>query len=54
MISISVFALICWVIVGIFNLVNYINDSECRWFDYWLLYGVFIFNLVNDIIVKFV
>ena len=47
MISISVFAIICWAIVGILNVVNYVNNRECRWIDYWILYGVFIINLIN-------
>lgn len=54
MISISVFALICWIIVGILNTINYVNNRKCRWIDYWILYGVLILNLINNIIVKFV
>lgn len=54
MISISVFVLICWVIVGILNIVNYVNNRKCQWIDYWILYGVLILNLINNIIVKFV
>ena len=54
MISISIVAIICWAIVGILNIVNYVNDRECRWIYYWILYGVFILNLINDVIVKFV
>ena len=54
MISIYIVAIICWAIVGILNIVNYVSNRECRWIDYWILYGVFILNLINDVIVKFV
>ena len=54
MISIYIVAIICWAIVGIFNIVNYVNDRKCRWVDYWILYGVFITDLINNVIVKFV
>ena len=54
MISISVFALICWIIVGILNTVNYVNNRECRWIDYWLVYGVLIVNLIDEIFEKLV
>ena len=54
MISISIVAIICWAIVGILNILNCIHNNKCNWIDYWLLYGVFILNLINDIIVKFV
>ena len=52
MISISVFALICWIIVGGLGLINCITKRECRWIDYWLVYGVLIVNLIDDIIEK--
>ena len=54
MISISIVAIICWAIVGIFNVVNYVNNRKCRWIDYWILYVVFITTLINDVIVKFI
>ena len=54
MISIYIVAIICWAIVGILNIVNYVNNRECRWIDYWILYGVFIINLINNTIEKLV
>ena len=50
MISISVVALICWLVVGGLGLINCITKRECRWIDYWLVYGVLIVNLIDNII----
>ena len=54
MISISIVAIICWAIVGILNIVNYVNNRECRWIDYWLVYGVLIVSLVDKVVEKLV
>ena len=54
MISISIAALICWLIVGILNIINCVNNRKCSWLDYWLLYGVFIINFIDDILEKLI
>ena len=48
MISILVVALIMWIIVGLIGLVNCLGN-KCCWITYWLLYGVLIVLLVNQI-----
>ena len=52
--TISIMVLVCWLTVGILNIVNYVNNRECRWIDYWILYGVFIINLINNTIEKLI
>ena len=54
MISISVVALICWLVVGGLNLARCITKRECGWLDYWLVYGVLIVNLIDEIFEKLV
>ena len=54
MISISVVALVLWAIVGILGFVNCISGRTCKWIDYWLVYGVLIVSLVNEIFEKLV
>ena len=54
MISNSMVALVLWVIVGILSLVNYISGRTCKWIDYWLVYGVLIVNLIDEIFEKLV
>ena len=54
MISISIAALICWLIVGILNIINCVNNRKCSWLDYWLLYVVLIINLIDEIFKKLV
>ena len=54
MILISITCLICWSIVGILNILNCIHNNQCNWIDYWLLYGVFILNLFDNIVEKLV
>ena len=50
--TISIMVLVCWLIVGGLGLINCITKRECRWIDYWLVYGVLIVNLIDDIIEK--
>lgn len=52
--TISIMALVCWLIVGILNLASCIIKHECRWLDYWLLYGVLIINLIDEVFEKLV
>ena len=52
MISISVVVSVLWLIVGGLGLINCITKRECRWIDYWLVYGVLIVNLIDNIIEK--
>ena len=52
MISISVVSIIIWVIVGLINLISCINHFECTWGNYWLVYGVLIVALINQIVEK--
>ena len=54
MISISIAALVIWLIVGGLNLVRCITKRECSWLDYWLLYVVLIINLIDEIFKKLV
>ena len=48
--TISIMVLVCWLIVGGLGLINCITKRECRWIDYWLVYGVLIVNLIDNII----
>ena len=50
--TISIMVLVCWLIVGGLGLINCITKRECRWIDYWLVYGVLIVNLIDNIIEK--
>ena len=54
MISISIVVLLLWLIVGGLNLARCIIKRECSWLDYWLVYGVLIVNLIDDIVEKLV
>lgn len=54
MISIYIVAIICWAIVGILNIINYVNNRKCSWLDYWLVYGVLIITLIDEIFEKLV
>ena len=52
--TISIMVLVCWLIVGILNLASCITGHECKWLDYWLVYGVLIINLIDEIFEKLV
>ena len=52
--TISIMVLVCWLIVGVINLASCITKHECRWLDYWLVYGVLIINLINEVFEKLV
>ena len=52
MILISIVVLICWIIISILDAVNCTNNRKCIWLDYWLLYGVLIINLIDNIVEK--
>ena len=52
--TISIMVLVCWLIVGGLGLINCITKRECRWIDYWLVYGVLIVNLIDEIFEKLV
>lgn len=52
MISVLVVALIMWIIAGLLGLINCLKGNECRWIDYWIVYGVLIAILVNQIVEK--
>ena len=54
MILISIVVLVIWLIVGGINLARCIVKSECSWLDYWLVYGVLIINLIDEIFEKLV
>ena len=54
MISISVAALVIWIIVGLLNLINCINHRKCLWSNYWLAYSVLIIALINQLVEKLV
>ena len=54
MISISVVVFVLWLIVGGLGLINCITKRECRWIDYWLVYGVLIVSLVDKVVEKLV
>lgn len=54
MIPISIAALVIWLIVGGLNLARRITKRECSWLDYWLVYGVLIINLIDEIFEKLV
>ena len=40
--------------VGGLNLARCITKRECSWLDYWLVYGVLIINLIDEIFEKLV
>ena len=50
MISISIAVLVLWLIVGGLNLARCITKRECN----WLVYGVLIVNLIDEIFEKLV
>lgn len=50
---ISIVVLVMWIIVGLLGLVNCIKGNECRWINYWFVYGVLIAILINQIVEKF-
>lgn len=52
--TISIMVLVCWLVVGGLGLINCITKRECRWIDYWLVYGVLIVNLIDEIFEKLV
>ena len=52
--TISIMVLVCWLIVGGLGLINCITKRECRWIDYWLVYGVLIVNLIDEVFEKLV
>ena len=52
--TISIMVLVCWLTVGVLNLASYITKHECRWLDYWLVYGVLIINLIDEVFEKLV
>lgn len=52
--TISIMALICWLIVGILNIVSCARNYKCSWLDYWLVYGVLIINLIDEVFEKLV
>ena len=54
MISISIAVLVLWLIVGGLNLARCITKRKCSWLDYWLVYGVLIINLIDEIFEKLV
>ena len=52
--TISIMVLVCWLTVGVINLASCITEHECKWLDYWLVYGVLIINLIDEIFEKLV
>ena len=52
--TISIMVLVCWITVGILNVVNCVRNHKCHWLDYWLVYGVLIINLIGKVVEKLV
>ena len=52
--TISIMALICWLIVGILNIVDCARNHKCSWLDYTLVHGVLIISLIDEIFEKLV
>ena len=52
--TISIMALICWLIVGVLNIVDCTSHRKCSWLNYWLLYGVLIINLIDEVFEKLI
>ena len=52
--TISIMVLVCWITVGILNIVNCARSHKCSWLDYWLVYVVLIVNLIDEIFEKLV
>ena len=46
--------LVLWAIVGILSFVKCISGRTCKWIDYWLVYGVLMVSLVDEIFEKLV